>query len=405
MQSISFIASKIRNPEKGSFSALVSKITIAGVASGIFVMIITFAILFGFKENIKNKIFSFGGHILIKNYDLNESYEEKPIKINPYFIKKCLQNQEIKSINTYSLKAGLIKTNTAVHGIVIKGIGMDFDATNFSKNIIKGRIINFSDSSYSKDILISKKLADKLLLSINQEILIYFVQNPPRVRKLKISGIYESGMEEFDDHILIGDLQLIRKINNWNDSLSGGYEVFLKNMNSIDSTSRFVYNEMDYDLSLEKITDKFSYIFDWLNLLDQNVVIFLTLIIIVACFNIVSSIIIIIMERTQTIGILKALGASDGMIIRIFYFNGIVLILKGLLIGNFLAILFCLLQYYLKIIPLDSNNYYMNYVPIAWDWSFFILTNLVLFVITSLVLLIPIYSVARISPVDSIKFS
>ncbi len=405
LQSISFIATKIRHPEKGSFSALVSKITIAGIASGIFVMIITFAILVGFKKNIVDKIFSFGGHINIKKYDLNESYEEKPIVINPKFIQNCLKNENVKSIYPYSMKAALIKTNTAVHGIVIKGLDKNYDTSLFSKNIIHGKFINFLDTSYSKQVMISNKLANKLDLKISEEIFVYFVQNPPRVRKLKISAIFNTGMDEFDEHILIADINLIRKINQWPDTLSGGYEIFLNNMSAIDSTSKFIFNEMDYDLSLEKISDKFSYIFDWLHLLDQNVIIFLGLIIIVACFNMISSLIIIIMERTQTIGILKALGASDRFIIGVFYRNGIVLILKGLLYGNTLAIVFCAIQYYFKIIPLDPANYYMDSVPIAWDWTFFVFTNVFLFFITSLVLFVPTYSISKILPINAIKFS
>lgn len=400
----SFISSRIQQPTNGSFSAIVSKITIAGVASGIFVMIITFSILFGFKQNIEQKIFSFGGHITLNKYDLNQSYEEKPITINPIFVKKCTEHPNIEQITPYSFKPGLIKTKTEVQGIVIKGIDAKYNQSTFSKNIKLGRFLKFNDTTDVKEVILSKKMASKLGLKLNQDIVVFFAQHPPRVRKLKIVGIFETDMEEFDENILMADLKLLRKINNWSDSLAGGYEISLKDVSQLKATSDFVYNLMDYDLGMETILSKYAHIFDWLNLLDQNVQIFLTLIIIVACFNMISSLIIIIMERTQTIGILKALGANNQSIIQIFVLNGISLIIKGLVIGNVLAIGFCALQYYFKIIPLDAENYYMSSVPIAWNWWYMLFLNSALLLITSLVLFIPAIIITKISPIKAIRF-
>lgn len=399
-----FISARIQKPSKGSFSSVVSNITIAGVASGIFVMIITFSILFGFKQNIEQKIFSFGGHITLNKYDLNQSYEEKPIFLNQIFVKKCQQYPNIENIAAYSLKAGLIKTKTEVQGIIIKGVDKNYNAKAFSSNLKSGKFISFNDSTDSKQVVISQKMASKLSLTLNQDLTVFFAQNPPRVRKLKIVGIFKTDMEEFDENIIIGDIKLLRKINNWNDSLAGGYEITIKDFSKLKATSEFVYNEMDYDIGLETITNKYAHIFDWLKLLDQNVQIFLSLIILVACFNMISSLIIIIMERTQTIGILKALGANNQSIISIFVLNGVSLILKGLALGNVLAIAFCALQYYFKIIPLDAENYYMDAVPIAWNWTYFIILNLSLLLITSLVLFIPAIIVTKISPIKAIRF-
>lgn len=399
-----FISAKIRNPTKGSFSATISKIAVGGVAVGIFVMIISHSILVGFQQNIKDKIFSFGGHLQLSKYDLNQSFQENPIVINNDFIKKCKNNSKIKSIDTYSYKAGLIKANQEVQGVVLKGVNANYNPEFFVKNMTNGRFIHFGDSSGSKEIIISKKLGDKLKLAIGQEFVIYFVQSPPRIRKLKIVGIYGTGMDDFDESFIIGDIQLVRRVNNWNDNLAGGYEIVVKNYNEIDPVANFVFEQMDSDLGLEKISDKYIAMFDWLNLLDKNVAIFLTLIIVVAAFNMVSSLFIMIMERTNMIGVLKALGANNKIIARIFFLNGFWIIIKGLIIGNILALSFCFVQYYFQLIPLDSENYYMDTVPISWSWNVFAELNFGLLSVMSLVLLIPTFAISRINPVQAIKF-
>jgi lipoprotein-releasing system permease protein len=211
-------------------------------------------------------------------------------------------------------------------------------------------------------------------------------------------------MEEFDENFIIGDIQLIRKINNWTDNQIGGYEILVNDFAQFEQTAQFVFDNMDYDIGMEKITDKYQTMFDWLDLLDQNVLIFLSLIVLVAAFNMVSSLFIMIMERTQMIGILKSLGATNSMISNIFFLNGLNIVVKGLLIGNSLGLLFCAVQYYFRLIPLDPENYYMDSVPIYWAWDSFLISNLVLFFIMCLALLIPTFSIIKIQPVKAIKF-
>jgi lipoprotein-releasing system permease protein len=399
-----FISARTRNPAKGSFSAIITKIAIGGIALGLFVMLISYAILFGFQENIKAKIFSFGGHLSLSKYDLNQSYQENPIVLNKDFIEKCKKYPGIKDVNVFSYKAGLIKTNDEVQGIVLKGINKDYNPDFFNKNMQSGRFIEFGDSSGSKEVIISSRISKKLKLKIGDGFIVYFLQSPPRVRKLKVTGIYETGMEEFDESFILGDIQLVRRINGWSNSLAGGYEIVVRDFDQLETTSQYVFDNMDYDLGLEKITDKYIAIFDWLNLLDQNVIIFLSLIIIVAAFNMISSLFIMIMERTNMIGVLKALGATNWLIARIFFFNGLSIVFKGLLLGNILGLGFCAIQYYFKLIPLDAENYYMNTVPIFWAWDVFIGLNIMLFFIMSMVLLIPTIAISRISPVRAIKF-
>jgi lipoprotein-releasing system permease protein len=400
-----FISKRIRKHEKNSFSATISSIAVGGVASGMFVLIISFAILKGFQKTIQDKIYSFDGHLQLTKYDLNASLEEAPIVVNKDFLRNVKAHSNVQNISVFSQKAGLIKTENEVVGVIIKGVAPDYDFSNFKKNIKEGRIIAFNDSVSSKEIIISQRNAQKLNLKCNDEIIFYFVQQPPRVRKLKVVGIYETGMEDFDESFIWGDIRLIRKINNWDENLVGGYDIAVKNTDELASTSDFVYDLMDYDIGLTKITDKYISVFDWLQLLGQNVTIFLSLITIVACFNMVSSLFIMVMERTNMIGLFKTWGASNGLITKIFFFNGLYLVLKGMFIGDLLAIIFCAIQYYFKILPLDPENYYMTSVPIWWDWSAFLFFNLTLLLIMSLVLVFPSIIISRITPLKSIKFS
>jgi lipoprotein-releasing system permease protein len=299
----------------------------------------------------------------------------------------------------------LLKTDEEVNGVIVKGIGKDFSFSRFKNNIVEGRFLTLPDSGYSREIMISKRIANKMRLSIGDSVMIFFVQNPPRYRKLLIKGIYETGLEEFDDLIILGDIRLLQKINNWNEELIGGYEIFLKDFSTLTTASEKVFEAMDYDMQLEKITDRYIQIFDWLALLNRNVAIFLVLILFVASFNMVSTLFIMIMERTRMIGILKAFGATDGQIRGVFWYNGIFIILRGMLWGNIAGVGFCLLQYYFKVIPLDPENYYMSSVPIEWNFEVLGLINLMTFTLIALVMFIPVFVISKIKPVKSIKFS
>jgi lipoprotein-releasing system permease protein len=400
-----FFSSHLNSLKKDSFSYLVSRIAITSIALGLAVMLISFSILEGFQKRIKDKIFSFSGHLQITKYDQNNSFEETPVSTNTALYKNQDFIEGIEKIHVFSLKPGLLKTNEGVNGIVLKGISKDFYKEKFLKNLQEGDFIRFNDTSYSKDILVSRIIADKMRLHVHDTVLIYFVQNPPRFRKLVISGIYESGLEEFDDLIILGDIRLNQKLNNWSDTLVGGYEIFLSDFSRIDEISKKIVDKMEYDMQLEKITDKYIQIFDWLSLLDRNVVIFLALILLVACFNMVSTLSIMIMERTNMIGVLKALGATNKQIRTIFIYNGIFIILKGLLSGNLIGLGLCLVQFVFDLVPLDPENYYMTTVPIEWNWGVIAGLNILTFTLISLVLIIPVMIISNIKPVNSIKFN
>ncbi len=399
-----FIAKRISGTRVDSFSGTIYKIAVASIGIGLAVMIISFQILQGFQQKIQEKIISFAGHLQVTKFTLSESFEEDPISRNAEFFKHYKDYGFVTHVQEYAHKAGLIKANDEVLGIVLKGVAPDYNVKRFEKNIVNGRFLHFNDSSDSREILISRNIASKLDLHLNDDALVYFIQNPVRVRKLKICGIYETGLEDFDERVIIGDLRLIQKINNWPDSLVGGFEVFVDNFKKIDRYAKELSDVVSYDLYVEKISDKYMEIFDWLSLLNRNVAIFLTLTLAVASFNMISILLILIMERTQMIGILKALGTRNRQIRKIFIYNGMFMIAKGLLLGNLIGIGFGLLQEKFRIFTLNPENYYMKFVPIEWNLQIIIGLNLLIFTVVTLVLLLPTAIISRISPIKSIRF-
>jgi lipoprotein-releasing system permease protein len=314
------------------------------------------------------------------------------------------QVQFVEHIQGVAHKVGLIRTQNEIHGVIFKGVDDQFNMERFGQSLFDGRLIHVSDSSPSYEIMISKKIADLLQLKIGDDVRIYFIQNPPRIRRLTITGIYSSGMEEFDDKTIIGDISVIQQLNDWRNSLVGTIEIFIDDFNRIDEAEDYLFEMVDYDLFVDKITDKHIEIFDWLSLVGRNVTILLVLILFVASFNMISVLLILIMERTQMIGVLKAIGSPDHMIRKIFSYMGIRLILWGLLWGNVIAIGLGWLQKKFKIIPLDPENYYMEYVPIKWEWLGIFGINLLVLIIISSVLLVPTLIISRIDPIKSMRF-
>ena len=332
------------------------------------------------------------------------AFEESPTSMKSDFYQNYSEVDFIKHVQVYAHKPGLLKGDQEVEGVLLKGVDKDFDSLTFKASITKGRFIHFSDSSASNEILLSKKVANKLLLDVGESVTMYFVQEPPRFRRFEIVGLYETYLENFDDKILIGDIQTIRNLNGWSDDQVGGFEIFVDDPSKLDTYIDPLYEIMDYDLKLIKITDKYLEIFDWLTLLNNNVYVFLGLILFVAAFNMVSILFILIMERTQMIGILKAVGAKNSQIRKIFVWNGIRIIGRGLLIGNAIGLGLGFLQDKFKLIPLDPESYYMAFVPIQWNWPVFIAMNLMILMVTTLVLFVPAMLISNIKPIKAIRF-
>ncbi len=399
-----FIANRIQNTKSASFTATVTKIGIASIAIGLAVMIVSFSILIGFKRTIKDKLFSLSSHIQVSKITLNQSFEETPMPINTKFYQNYRKNPQIRHVQAVANKAGMLKTTEELAGIVIKGVGRDYDWQNFSQNLVEGRKINFKDTTYSSEIIISKKIAAQLKIKLSDEVYIYFIQNPPRIRKTKVVGIYDTGLEEFDKNFILGDLALVQKMNDWNIKTTGHYEVFLNDFDEINPLAKQIFNDIDQDMQVIKVTEMFPAIFDWLNLMDRNIIVILALILVVASFNMISVILVMMMERTPMIGLLKALGSDNSKIRKVFIFNGLTIILKGILLGNVIGIGLCAIQKTFRIIPLNAESYYMNYVPIDFNWSIILLINIVTILLVLAVITIPTLVISRMNLVDALKF-
>ncbi|PRY84894.1 ABC transporter permease [Mongoliibacter ruber] len=399
-----FIAKRISFKRTGGFTGTIHRIAVASVAIGVAVSLISFMILGGFQQEISDKVFSFTGHFQVMKFMSSNAFEESPTSKNSDFYQNYPQNESIKHVQVFAHKPGLLKGDDEVEGVLMKGIGPDFDSLSFQSSLVKGRFIQFSDSSAVNEVVLSTKIANKLLLDVGDRVIMYFVQDPPRFRRLEIVGLYETFLENFDDKIILGDIQTIRNLNGWTEDQVGGFEVFVQNPNELDVIQRPLYDKLDYDLRLIDIKDKYLEIFDWLQLLNNNVYVFLSLILFVAAFNMVSILFILIMERTQMIGILKALGTKNKQIRKIFVWNGVRIIGRGLLIGNSLALLLGFLQDKFKLMPLNPENYYMSFVPVFWNWPVFIMINIAVLVVTTLVLFIPAMLISNIHPIKAIRF-
>lgn len=404
MNFASFISKRISKADSGTFTSTIHKIALLSVAIGLAIMVISILVLGGFKETVKQKIFDFSSHLSITKYTIGSTFFEQPLDMQAEVYQNYKQHDFIEHIQVFSYKASLLKTDEEIMGVVLKGVGDDFRKEEMEGYLVEGRFFHLPDSGYSQEVIVSKKIANLMKLTLDQEVLLYFVQNPPRFRKVTVVGIYETGLEEFDEKIIMGDIGLIQRLNDWSPNLVGGFEVFVKDPSNLEKAELQLFELTDHDMLIETAEEKHMQIFDWLGLLNQNVIIFLSLILFVACFNMNSILFILIMERTHMIGLLSAMGTNAATLRKIFIYSGLRLTLLGMLLGNAIGLGFGFIQQKFRLIPLDQENYYMSYVPIHWDWSLILLLNLLTFLLVFLVLLIPTQIISRISPVKAIKF-
>ena len=400
-----FISKRISRNHQGGFSTIINKIAIVSIAVGLAAAIVSFLIMKGFKETVENKVYGFSAHLNVTKYTLNNSTEEQPFDFNIDLYNRPQQFSFVDHVQEYIHKPGLIRTENEILGVVLKGVGKSFDLNRFKENIVEGRFIHFNDTSYSKEVLLSKTIADKLDIKMGDDVMVHFFQNPPRYRKLKLVGIYETNLSDyFDNKIILSDIKLIQRLNNWNDSTAGGLQIYLKPNVNAETAATTIGESMDYDLFIEKVSDKYIQIFEWLALISRQVDILLAIILIVVSVNMISVILILVMERTTMIGLLKALGGKNKFIQTIFIYSGINLIAKGLIWGNVVGLGICFLQYKFQFLKLNAHDYMMSYVPISWDWQIVAGLNLLVFVVVSAILILPTAMISRISPIKAIRF-
>ncbi len=361
-------------------------------------------VLYGFQGAIKDKVFNLSGHLTVNKYALSSSFEETSIQATDSLMQGLLAHEKIRHAQQFTLKAGLLKTDEEVQGVILKGVGDDFDTAAFSSQLIAGTFPDFSQEKYSTDVAISQYLAKLMRLNVGNKVTMFFVQDPPRYRRLTITGIYGTGMEEFDEKFIFGDIDMIRRINGWDTYQAGGIEVFLEDDAQIETMEEELFNALDIDLNVISSYRQYPQIFEWLKLLNRNVLVLLVLIVFVAAFGMISMVLILIMERTRMVGMMKALGSTNQMIRKVFLYSGLQLIIKGLIVGNALGLAFCWMQYEFHLIPLDAANYYMHFVPVIFDWPTILGLNGLIILLVGLTLFIPIKVVSTIEPIKAIRF-
>jgi len=397
--------------EGSSFSRPINVIAVIGIAMGLAVMILAVAILTGFKQHIREKVVGFGANIQIVNFDSNLSFETAPINEVQDFIPKIKQIPGIRHVQVFATKAGIIKTNDEIQGVVLKGVGSDFDWSYFRSNMVDGKVFTVNDSSRTDNVIISKKIAGMLKLRKGDSFIMHFVQDPPRMRKFTICGIYETSLEEFDKMYVYCDIGHIKRLNGWKEDQVSGFEIFIKDFDKLDDMTTAVRDAIGYKITEDeeklKVTNiriKYPQIFDWLNFQDINVMIIIFLMLVVAGFNMISGLLILILEKTNMIGVLKALGSNDITIRRIFLYQAAWLIGKGLFWGNLIGIGLAFLQLKTGLVTLDPTSYYIKTVPVNLQLTHILLLNAGTMAAILIMLLVPSKLISRITPVKAIKY-
>ena len=407
-----FIARKIHFSKEGNRQVTppAVRIAIVGVALGLAVMILSVAIVIGFKKEVRNKVIGFGSHIQITNFDNNSSYETMPIAVSDSLLQ-ALRAPGIKHIEGYATKMGILKTDSDFQGVVLKGIDTDYDWSFFRNNLKEGELLTIDPKKTSTDVIISRYLSDLLGLKLGDSILTYFVQEDVRARKFNIVGIYETGFMDYDKLFVLADIKQIRRLNGWEKDEVSGLELLVDDYDKLDQIAEDLYFNLvekqdrhGNTYVTRSIKEMNPMIFNWLDVLDVNVVVILILIFAVAGFTMISGLLIIILERTNMIGILKALGENNVSIRKIFLYISFFLIGKGMLWGNVVGIAICLIQSHFRIIKLDPSIYYLDAVPIDLSIVSLILLNIGTLCASMLMMLGPSYLITKIDPAKSIRF-
>jgi lipoprotein-releasing system permease protein len=406
----SFIANRIAFNQQKSFSRFIIRLSIVATIISVAVMIVTLSFVNGFQESVSQKVFSFWGHIRVQYKQPSKAAiaEELAIEQNDSIVQLVKTNPEVVSIHPFATKYAILKTKDEIEGVLLKGLDNSYDFRHLRQFMLEGRFLAFNDSTYSREILISKYTATQLGLKLNDKILIYFIRPDGNLRpdKLTVAGIYKTGIEEYDKTFAIGDLKLIQRLNGWKPTEIGGYEIFLKNYSSIDEVTSDIYymDEFPESWDTKSIRDIYPNIFDWLNMQNTTRNVLIGFMIVVAVINLITCLIILVLERLRMIGILKSLGATNWTIQKIFHIHSLFIAGIGIIIGALLGLGICYLQLKTGFIRLQEEAYYMSTaaVKIVW-WQVAVICVGTLFV-CYVILIIPSYIARRVQPVKAIQF-
>jgi lipoprotein-releasing system permease protein len=411
-----FIARKLffDKTNKQLLSQKIIRISLYGIALSFAIMLISVSVVIGFKNEIRNKIIGFGSHIQIVNFDTNNSFELSPISQNQSFLPKLKDIKGVENIQVYGTKPGMIKTDEYIQGIVLKGVDENYDWDFFRNNLVEGRLPEINSITRVRDVILSEQVAKLLKLKLDDSAVFYFIHEDeitPRMLQLRVCGIYRTGLEEFDNIFVFGDIKQIRRLNDWADDQVSGFEIKVSDFNHLEDIHQDVRNtvieykeENNTILRTNSITRLYPQIFDWLAILDMNVWVLLILLVLVAGFNMISGLLVLILERSTMIGVLKALGSPNWNIRKVFLYLSFFLTGRGMLWGNILGISIIVIQKTFNIITLDPKSYYVDFVPMNFSVSHILILNIASIFVTTLMLLIPSYLVSKISPDKTIRF-
>jgi len=406
-----FIAKRIiaGKEYKNSISSPIIKIAITAIALGIVIMLIAVTTSAGLQTKIRDKMAGFKGHVQIVNYDNNNSeVSVVPIDKNQDFYPKFKTISGIKNIQVFASKGGILRTEKDFEGIVFKGVSTDYNWSFFKEYLVEGRIPDLT-LPRTKEILLSKTVMSRLQLQLNDTILSTFTKNNinkiPSNRKYIIVGIYNTGFAQFDKSVMIGDLREVQRLNKWTNNQVGGFEVILDSFDNIQVKGNEIYNQIGAELNSKTIVESYPNIFDWIQLFDNNVSFIIVIMILIASINMITALLVLILERVQMIGILKALGSNNWAIRKVFLYNASYLVLKGLFWGNVIGLTLLMFQKYTGIISLNPATYYVSEVPVHINLLTIVFLNIGTLVLCFIMLLIPSYIITKINPAKSIKYS
>jgi lipoprotein-releasing system permease protein len=403
------IARRIAFNRQKSFSRFIIRLSVAATALSVMAMIITLAFVTGFQQTVSEKVFSFWGHVRVQKYEPSRSLvsEETVIRKNDTIEALVRSQPDVQRVQSFATKSAVLQKNKEIDNVLLKGLEKNYDSTHLKSYFTQGRWLQFNDSTYSKEIIVSKPLATELKINLNDTITVYFISSDDGAktyRKLKVVGIYKTGIEEYDKLFVLGDLDLIRRINNWEPDQTGGYEIFLKDYKQIDKASQEIADALPYEWNSRSIRDVYPNIFDWLRIPDMNKRVIFIVMAVVAIINLITCLLILILERIRMVGTLKALGASDGLIQKIFLYHATVITIFGIGIGFIAGVGFCFLQERFGLIKLDEASYYVSVAPVKIIWWQVTAVCTIAALVCYLALIIPTWLVKKINPVKAIQF-